>query len=63
MEPKKLIPIIAMVSVLLMFILMYAGVKQSWLAVFAGGIAITAVSILGKKKPKQDKDSQEHEGN
>ncbi len=61
MEPKKLIPIIAMVSVLLMFILMYAGVKQSWLAVFAGGIAITAVSILGKKKPEQDKDSQEHE--
>lgn len=61
MEPKKLIPIIAMVSVLLMFILMYAGVKQSWLAVFVGGIAITAVSILGKKKPEQDKDSQEHE--
>lgn len=49
MDRKKLIPIIAMVSVLLMFILMYAGVQQSWLAVFAGGIAITAVSILGKK--------------
>ena len=62
MEPKKLIPIIAMVSVLLMFILMYAGVKQSWLAVFAGGIAITAISILGKKKPEQDKSPQEHEG-
>ena len=61
MDIKKIIPIIAMVSVLLMFILMYAGVKQSWLAVFAGGIAITAVSILGKKKPEQDKDSQEHE--
>ena len=28
-----------------------------------GGIAITAVSILSKKKPEQDKDSQEHEGN
>ena len=63
MEPKKLIPIIAMVSVLVMLILMYAGVKQSWLAVFVGGIAITAVSILSKKKPEQDKDSQEHEGN
>lgn len=62
MEPKKLIPIIAMVSVLVMLILMYAGVKQSWLAVFAGGIAITAISILGKKKPEQDKSSQEHEG-
>ena len=60
METKKLIPIIAIVSVLLMFVLMYAGVKQSWLAVFAGGIAITAVSILGKKKPEQDKDPQEH---
>ena len=61
MEPKKLIPIIAMVSVLLMFILMYAGVKQSWLAVFAGGIAITAISILGKKKPEQDKNPQDKE--
>ena len=44
-----------MVSVLLMFILDALGVKQSWLAVFAGGIAITAVSILGKKNGK-DKD-------
>ena len=59
MEPKKIIPIIAMISVLLMLILMYAGVKQSWLAVFVGGIAITAVSILGKKKPEQDKDPQD----
>ena len=56
MDIKKLIPIIAMVSVLVMFILMYAGVKNSWLAVFAGGIAITAVSILGGKKKDQDKD-------
>ena len=63
MEPKKIIPIIAMISVLLMMILMYAGVKQSWLAVFAGGIAIVAVSILGGKKKTQDKDSQEHGGN
>ncbi len=55
MNIKKIIPIIAMVSVLLMFVLQYAGVKQSWLAVFAGGIAITAVSILGKKNGK-DKD-------
>ena len=52
-----------MISVLLMLILMYAGVKQSWLAVFAGGIAIVAVSILGGKKNTQDKDSQEHGGN
>ena len=63
MEPKKIIPIIAMISVLLMLILMYAGVKQSWLAVFAGGIASVAVSILGGKKNTQDKDSQEHGGN
>ena len=55
MNPKKLIPIIAMVSVLLMFILMYAGIEQSWLAVFAGGIAIVAVSIIGKEKEKEEK--------
>lgn len=55
MDLKKIIPIIAMVSVLLMFVLQYAGVEQSWLAVFAGGIAIAVVSILGKKNGK-DKD-------
>ena len=54
MELKKLIPIIAMVSVLLMFILNYAGVQHSWLAVFAGGIAIAAVSILGRKGKDKD---------
>ena len=59
MDAKKLIPIIAMVSVLVMFIWSYAAHswEHSWLAVFAGGIAITAVSILGKKDRKdKDKD-------
>ena len=55
MDIKKLIPLIAMVSVLVMFILRYAGVANSWLAVFAGGIAITAISILrGKKSGDKD---------
>ena len=56
MDVKKLIPIIAMVSVLVMFILQYAGVEQSWLAVFVGGIVIAAVSILSGKKNNRDKD-------
>lgn len=56
MDRKKLIPIIAMVSVLLMLVLMYAGVPNSWLAVFAGGVAIAAVAIFGKKdKNKENK--------
>lgn len=59
MDTKKLIPIIAMVSVLVMFVLMYAGVQQSWLAVFAGGIIIAAISMLGKGKKKDDSDKKE----
>ena len=59
MKPKVFIPIIAMVSVLIMFILDALGVQQSWLAVFAGGIAIAAVSILGGKKNSKDKDKDE----
>lgn len=56
MKPKVFIPIIAMVSVLVMFILDAVGVKQSWLAVFAGGIAITAVSIISKAKEDEAKE-------
>ena len=59
MKPKVLIPIIAMVSVLLMFILDYVGFGMSWLAVFAGGIAITAVSIIGKAKEDEAKEATE----
>lgn len=59
MKPKVFIPIIAMVSVLLMFILDYAGFGMSWLAVFAGGIAITAVSIISKAKEDAAKESAE----
>ena len=57
MKPKVFIPIIAMVSVLLMFILDALGVQQSWLAVFAGGIAITSVSIISKAKADAAKDA------
>ena len=61
MDTKKLIPIIAMVSVLIMFLWGYLvpdGWSKSWLAVFAGGIIITAISIMnndkGKKGEKKD---------
>lgn len=61
MDAKKLIPIIAMVSVLVMFVWSYlaGSYAHSWLAVFAGGIAITIVSILSKDKKKEDKDKEE----
>lgn len=50
MDKKKLIPIISMVSVLVMFIWSWleGNWSHSWLAVFAGGIAIAAISILSK---------------
>ena len=61
MDTKKLIPIVAMVSVLIMFLWGYLvpdGWSKSWLAVFAGGIIITAISIMnndkGKKGEKKD---------
>ena len=61
MDAKKLVPIIAMVSVLVMFVWSYlaGSYAHSWLAVFAGGIAITIVSILSKDKKKDDKDKEE----
>ena len=50
MNKKKLIPIICMVSVLIMLVWGFLGSFQySWLAVFAGGIIIAAISILDKK--------------
>lgn len=56
MNLKKLIPIISMVSVLVMFL--WSEVEgswaHSWLAVFAGGIAITAISILSKGDDDKD---------
>ena len=60
MNTKKLIPIISMVSVLVMFVWGYlaGSFAHSWLAVFAGGIVIAALSILGKGKQaeKDEKD-------
>lgn len=54
MDNKKLIPIISMVSVLAMFVWGYfaGSFEHSWLAVFAGGIVIAALSIINKNKPK-----------
>ena len=49
MNKKVLIPAIAMISVLVMFILNYAVPNfPSWLAVFAGGIAIVIVTLIDK---------------
>ena len=48
---KVIIPAIAMVSVLVMFILNYATPNfPGWLAVFAGGIAIVICSMIAKNK-------------
>lgn len=48
---KRLIPVIAMISVFIMFIWSYleGNWNHSWLAVMAGGIVITAISILSKE--------------
>ena len=56
MDTKKLIPIISMVSVLVMFLWGYLANdwSRSWLAVFAGGIIIAIISILGRDKGKKD---------
>lgn len=53
MDKKTLITIISMVSVLLMFILYFVGVKNAWLVVFAGGIAIVIVDRLYHDKAKE----------
>lgn len=60
MKAKTLIPIISMVSVLVMFLWAYleGSYNHSWLAVFAGGIAITVVSMLEHQKQK-DKDEED----
>lgn len=51
MNKKVLIPAIAMISVLVMFLLNhFAPNFPSWLAVFAGGIAIAIISMMGKEK-------------
>ena len=51
MDIKKLIPIVAMVSVFAMFVwsMIEGNWSHSWLAPMAGGIVITAISILGAK--------------
>ena len=49
---KVLIPIVAMVSVLAMFIWSYVAHswQYSWLAVFVGGIIIVALSMIAKNR-------------
>lgn len=44
---KKLIPVIAMISVLIMFIWGFLGsFEYSWLAIMAGGTIMTAIHVL-----------------
>lgn len=52
MDNKKLIPVISIVSVGVMVVwgLLAKDWSKSWLAVFVGGIAIAALSILNKDK-------------
>lgn len=62
MDAKKLIPIVAMISVLVMFLWGYLvpdGWSKSWLAVFAGGIIITAISIMNKDKDKKNEEKKD----
>lgn len=55
MNKKILIPAIAIISVLVMFILKYAAPDfPSWLAVFAGGIAIVIVTLIDKNNKDQN---------
>ena len=52
MKLKYLIPVIAIVSVGIMVVwgILANSFQYSWLAVFAGGIAIAVVSIINKSK-------------
>lgn len=52
MKLKYLIPVIAIVSVGIMVVwgTLANSYQHSWLAVFAGGIAIAVVSIINKSK-------------
>ena len=61
MNVKKWIPLISMASVLIMFVWGYlaGSFAHSWLAVFAGGIAVAALTIIGKKQPENEKDESE----
>ena len=61
MNTKILIPAISMISVLVMFIWSYieGSWAHCWLAPFAGGIAITILSMIQKEKQKQQDQYQE----
>lgn len=63
MKLKTLIPIVAMVSVFVMFIWSYleGNWSHSWLAVMAGGIVIVIISMLihGKGNDKGDQKEKE----
>lgn len=60
MNTKILTPAISMISVLVMFIWSYieGSWAHCWLAPFAGGIAITILSVLQKEKQKKQQDEE-----
>ncbi len=60
MNLKILIPIVAMVSVFVMFIWSYleGNWSHSWLAVMAGGIVIAIISMLSKGDKGNRKDKE-----
>ena len=64
MDKKMLIPVIAMVSVVVMFIWSWieGGWSHSWLAVMIGGICITIVSMM-VHADESKKDSTAGSGN
>lgn len=56
MTPKKLIPIISIISVALMVIINVivgpAAYRYSWLIVFVAGCIVAIISIIGNNKDK-----------
>ena len=64
MDTKKLIPIIAVVSVAVMVIwgTLANDWNKSWLAVFVGGIAMFVVNILNKDKIEKEDKKEKKEG-
>ena len=56
MNKKTLVSVISAASLLIMFIWGYAdSFQHSWLAIFAGGIAIAAVNIADKNRDENGK--------
>ncbi len=64
MDTQKLIPVIAVVSgvVTVIWGTLANDWSQSWLALFAGGIAVTILSILNRDKPEKEDGEEKENG-